>query len=216
MGPPDGDPQPMGPPTHGPPLPPPGALWQTLLALLGLYPGLCPSLPAAPRPRPPDPRADLDSVVSLAKALLSDTKAFLLQLRSRFPAEGEHKLDSLPVLSMSALELSNIQPPGALSRLSADLQRYQRHLEWLRRAGPALRPLEAELGALHARLERLLRRLDHLLSRLSLSRPNDPHPALPPPGSPWAAVQAAHAVLRGLHLHLDWASRALVLLRNRL
>lgn len=136
--------------------------------------------------------------------------------RSRFPAEGEHKLDSLPVLSMSALELSNIQPPGALSRLSADLQRYQRHLEWLRRAGPALRPLEAELGALHARLERLLRRLDHLLSRLSLSRPNDPHPALPPPGSPWAAVQAAHAVLRGLHLHLDWASRALVLLRNRL
>lgn len=54
------------------------------------------------------------------------------------------------------------------------------------------------------------------LSRLSLSRPNDPHPALPPPGSPWAAVQAAHAVLRGLHLHLDWASRALVLLRNRL
>lgn len=82
MGPPDGDPQPMGPPTHGPPLPPPGALWQTLLALLGLYPGLCPSLPAAPRPRPPDPRADLDSVVSLAKALLSDTKAFLLQLVS--------------------------------------------------------------------------------------------------------------------------------------
>ena len=55
------------------------------------------------------------------------------------------------------------QPPGALSRLSADLQRYQRHLEWLRRAGPALRPLEAELGALHARLERLLRRLDHLV-----------------------------------------------------
>ncbi|XP_015706049.1 interleukin-11 [Coturnix japonica] len=193
-----------------------GAVWQTLLALLGLYPGLCPSLPPAPRPRPPDPRADLDGVVSLAKALLSDTKAFLLQLRSRFPAEGEHKLDSLPSLSMSALELSNIQPPGALSRLSSDLQRYQRHLEWLRRSGPALRPLEAELGALHSRMERLLRRLDHLLSRLSLSRPNDPHPALPPPGSPWAAVQAAHAVLRGLHLHLDWASRALVLLRNRL
>ena len=59
---------------------PAAALWQTLLALLGLYPGLCPSLPAAPRPRPPDPRADLDSVVSLAKALLSDTKAFLQQL----------------------------------------------------------------------------------------------------------------------------------------
>lgn len=29
--------------------------------------------------------------------------------RSGFPAEGQHELDSLPVLAMSALELANIQ-----------------------------------------------------------------------------------------------------------
>ncbi|XP_074785932.1 interleukin-11-like [Athene noctua] len=196
------------------------ALWRALLALLGLWPGLwpgpCPGLAAAPRPRPTDPRADLDSVVSLAKALLSDTKAFLALLKSRFPAEGEHKLDSLPVLSMSALELANIQAAAALGRLSGDLRRYRRLLEWLRRAGPALRPLEPELGALQARLDRLLRRLDHLLSRLSLARPSASQPPLPAPGSPWAAVQAGHAIFHSLHLYLDWASRALVLLRNKL
>ncbi|GAB0202108.1 interleukin-11 [Grus japonensis] len=104
---------------------------------------------------------------------------------------------------MNAVELANIQAAGTLGRLSGDLQRYRRHLEWLRRAGPALRPLEPELGALQARLDRLLRRLDHL-------------PPLPSPGSPWAAVQGGHAVFQSLHLYLDWASRALVLLRNKL
>ncbi|XP_053908367.1 interleukin-11 [Cuculus canorus] len=199
-----------------------GSLWRALLALLGLWPGLwpgpCPGLgaPPPPRLRPPDPRVDLDSIVSLAKALLSDTKAFLALLKSRFPAEGEHKLESLPVLSMSALELANIQAAAALGRLSSDLQRYRALLEWLRRGGAALRPLEPELAALQARLERLVRRLDHLLSRLALPRPAAPPPPPPPPPSPWAAVQAAHAIFQGLHLHLDWASRALVLLRNKL
>ncbi|NWS50883.1 IL11 protein, partial [Probosciger aterrimus] len=108
------------------------------------------------------------------------------------------------------------QAAAALARLSADLQRYRRHLEWLRRAGPALRPLEPELGALLARLERLGRSLDLLLSRLSLPRPSAPQTPLPAPGSAWAAVRAGHAVLQSLHLYLDWASRALVLLRNKL
>ncbi|NXN93719.1 IL11 protein, partial [Rhinopomastus cyanomelas] len=110
--------------------------------------------------RPPDPRADLDGIISLARALLSDTKGFLALLKTRYPAEGDHQLESLPVLAMSALELANIQTAG-LSRVAADLQRYRRLLEWLRRAG--LRPLEPELGALQGRLERLLRRLDHLV-----------------------------------------------------
>ncbi|XP_069738849.1 interleukin-11 [Phaenicophaeus curvirostris] len=146
---------------------PAGSPWRALLALLGLWPGLWPGpWPGlgAPPPAcaPPDPRVDLDGIVSLAKALLSDTKAFLA--KSRFPAEGEHKLDSLPVLSMSALELANIQA-AALSRLSADLARYRSLLEWLRRGGPgaALRPLDSELAALQARLERLGRRLEHLV-----------------------------------------------------
>ncbi|NXH17635.1 IL11 protein, partial [Bucco capensis] len=113
--------------------------------------------------RPPDPRVELDSVTSLAKGLLSDTKDLLATLKSRFPAEGEHKLDSLPVLSMSALELANIQQVAALWRLSSDLQRYRRLLEWLRRAGSGLRALEPELSSLQGRLERILRRLELLV-----------------------------------------------------
>nr|XP_041568889.1 interleukin-11 [Taeniopygia guttata] len=198
-----------------------GAPWRALLALLGLWPGLWPgpALALAPRPRPPptDTRGDLDSVINLAKALLGDTKAFLELLKSRFPAEGEHKLDSLPVLAMSALELPNIQAAALLPRLGSDLLRYQRLLEWLRRAGGALRGLEPELAALRGRLERLRGRLDHLVSRLSLPRPPAPPPA-PPPAQvrPWGAVRAAHAVARGLHLYLDWAARGLLLLRQRL
>ncbi|NXE44448.1 IL11 protein, partial [Ptilorrhoa leucosticta] len=198
--------------------------WRALLTLLGLWPGLWPGpgLALAPRPRPPpaDTRGDLDSVIHLAKALLGDTKAFLELLKSRFPAEGEHKLDSLPVLAMSALELPNIQASALLPRLGSDLLRYQRLLEWLRRAGGALRGLEPDLGALRSRLERLRGRLEHLVSRLSLPRPAAPPagavPVSPPPVSPWGAVRAAHAVTRGLHLYLDWAARGLVLLRNRL
>ncbi|XP_066426105.1 interleukin-11 [Molothrus aeneus] len=199
-----------------------GAPWRALLALLGLWPGLWPGpgLALAPRPRPPSPpdaRGDLDSVIHLAKALLGDTKALLELLKSRFPAEGEHKMDSLPVLAMSALELPNIQASALLPRLGSDLLRYQRLLEWLRRAGVALRGLEPPLGALRGRLERLRGRLEHLVSRLSLPRPA-PSPAVTPPPqvTPWGAVRAAHALLRGLHLYLDWAARALVLLRNRL
>ncbi|XP_058678675.1 interleukin-11 [Ammospiza caudacuta] len=238
-----------------------GAPFRALLTLLGLWPGLWPGpgVALAPRPRPPsppDPRGDLDSVIHLAKALLGDTRALLELLKSRFPAEGEHKMDSLPVLAMSALELPNIQassllprlgsdllryqrllqpsvsicalsvpsvhlcPPQAsslLPRLGSDLLRYQRLLEWLRRAGAALRGLEPPLGALRGRLERLRGRLEHLVSRLSLPRPAPSPGVTPPPQvTPWGAVRAAHALLRGLHLYLDWAARALVLLRNRL
>ncbi|XP_041346358.1 interleukin-11, partial [Pyrgilauda ruficollis] len=58
------------------------------------------------------------------------------------------------------------------------------------------------------------------LPAVSLSPPAAPPGAPPgaPPAqvSPWGAVRAAHALLRGLHLYLDWAARALVLLRQRL
>ncbi|XP_039557946.1 interleukin-11, partial [Passer montanus] len=164
--------------------------------LLGLWPGLWPGpgLALAPRPRPPPPdaRGDLDSVINLAKALLGDTKAFLELLKSRFPAEGEHKLESLPVLAMSALELPNIQ----VSRLS------------LPRAGAAppvsLSPPQVSPGVSPG------------------APPGAPpgvpgSPGAPPPQvSPWGAVRAAHALARQLHLYLDWAARALVLLRQRL
>uniref|UniRef100_A0A8C8VPH7 Interleukin-11 n=1 Tax=Pelusios castaneus TaxID=367368 RepID=A0A8C8VPH7_9SAUR len=188
-----------------------------LVALLSLCEGL--GGHPAPRLRSSDPRADLDSIISLAKNLLSDTKHLFhhfVRLKSRFPAEGEHKMDTLPVLSMSAVDLASIQVPGGLARLSTDLQSYQKHLEWLRRAGPVLRPLEPDLGALHTRLERLLKRLEHLMLKLSLPRPSDPQPSLPSHGTHWMVVQAGHAIFHSLHLYLDWAARALVLIRNKL
>ncbi|XP_034613212.1 interleukin-11, partial [Trachemys scripta elegans] len=191
-----------------------GSVCRLLVALLSLCEGLQ-GLPA-PRLKPSDPRADFDSIISLAKNLLSDTKHLFHHFKSRYPAEGEHKMDTLPVLSMSAVELANIQVPGGLARLSADLQNYQKHLEWLRRAGSVLRPLEPDLGALHARLERLVKRLEHLMSRLNLPRPSDPLPVLPSHGTHWAVVQAGHALFHSLHLYLDWAARALVLIRNKL
>lgn len=54
------------------------------------------------------------------------------------------------------------------------------------------------------------------LSRLNVPRPSAPPGALPAAGTPWGAVQAGHALFQSLHLYLDWAARALVLLRNRM
>ncbi|EMP28790.1 hypothetical protein UY3_14088 [Chelonia mydas] len=54
------------------------------------------------------------------------------------------------------------------------------------------------------------------MSRLNLPRPSDPLPVLPTHGTHWAVVQAGHALFHSLHLYLDWAARALVLIRNKL
>uniref|UniRef100_A0A8C8SCA6 Interleukin 11 n=1 Tax=Pelusios castaneus TaxID=367368 RepID=A0A8C8SCA6_9SAUR len=186
-----------------------------LVALLSLCEGL--GGHPAPRLRSSDPRADLDSIISLAKNLLSDTK----HLFHHFPVNTGGNLADLggPQVSVAPMPCVNPslpQVPGGLARLSTDLQSYQKHLEWLRRAGPVLRPLEPDLGALHTRLERLLKRLEHLMLKLSLPRPSDPQPSLPSHGTHWMVVQAGHAIFHSLHLYLDWAARALVLIRNKL
>uniref|UniRef100_A0A8D2Q4P1 Interleukin-11 n=1 Tax=Varanus komodoensis TaxID=61221 RepID=A0A8D2Q4P1_VARKO len=180
------------------------------MVLLSLREGL--HAAPGPRPRPSDHRAEFDSIVNLARSLLSDTK----NLKNRYPAEGEHKLESLPVLSMNAVELSNIQVSGGLARLSSDLQCYQRHFEWLRKAASLLKPMEHDISTVHNRLDRLLKRLEHLMTKLSLSRPNDPLPTLPAHGTHWSVVQAGHAIVHSFHLYLDWAARVLVLIRNKL
>ncbi|KAB0395513.1 hypothetical protein E2I00_017113, partial [Balaenoptera physalus] len=113
-----------------------------VLVALSLWPGraAAPGPPPGPPRASPDPRAELDSAVLLTRSLLADTRQLAAQLRDKFPADGDHNLDSLPTLAMSA---------GALGAL-----------QWLRRAGgPSLRTLEPDLGALQARLDRLLRRL---------------------------------------------------------
>ncbi|TKC36490.1 hypothetical protein EI555_020519, partial [Monodon monoceros] len=192
-----------------------------VLVALSLWPGraAAPGPPPGPPRASPDPRAELDSAVLLTRSLLADTRQLAAQLRDKFPADGDHNLDSLPTLAMSAGALGALQLPGVLTRLRADLFSYLRHVQWLRRAGgPSLRTLEPDLGALQARLDRLLRRLQLLMSRLALPQapPDPPAPPLAPPASPWGGVRAAHAILGGLHLTLDWAVRGLLLLKTRL
>ncbi|XP_015269874.1 PREDICTED: interleukin-11 [Gekko japonicus] len=136
-------------------------LCRVLVMLLSLCEGFW-AVPG-PRLRPSDPRAEFDSIVNLARNLLSDTKNLFNHFKNRYPAEGEHKLETLPVLSMNAVELANIQ-----------------------------------------------------MVKLSLPRPNDPLPTLPSHGTHWSVVQAGHAIVHSFHLYLDWAARALVLIRNKL
>ncbi|XP_039100020.1 interleukin-11, partial [Hyaena hyaena] len=192
-----------------------------VLVALSLWPerAAAPGPPPGPPRASPDPRAELDSAVLLTRSLLADTRQLAAQLRDKFPADGDHNLDSLPTLAMSAGALGALQLPGVLTRLRADLLSYLRHVQWLRRAGgPSLRTLEPELGSLQARLDRLLRRLQLLMSRLALPQapPDPPAPPLAPPASAWGGIRAAHAILGGLHLTLDWAVRGLLLLKTRL
>ncbi|KAG5201181.1 hypothetical protein JEQ12_005715 [Ovis aries] len=138
-----------------------------VLAALSLWPdrAAAPGPPPAPPRASPDPRAELDSAVLLTRSLLADTRQLAAQLRDKFPADGDHSLDSLPTLAMSA---------GAL-------------------------------GALQ-------------MSRLALPQapPDPPAPPLAPPASAWGGIRAAHAILGGLQLTLDWAVRGLLLLKTRL
>uniref|UniRef100_A0A8C7DSB7 Interleukin-11 n=1 Tax=Naja naja TaxID=35670 RepID=A0A8C7DSB7_NAJNA len=190
---------------------------QIVVMLLSLYEGLW----AAPNPRlkPTDPRTEFDSIISLTRNLLTDTKTLSNHFKKHFPADGEHKLETLPVLSMNAVELYGfpfLQVSAGLVRFASDLQSYQRHFEWLKKAATWLRPMEHDIGTVHTRLERLLKRLDHLMTKLNVTRPNDAFPTLPTHGTHWSAVQAGHAIVHSFHLYLDWAARVLVLIRNKL
>ncbi|XP_036057098.1 interleukin-11 [Onychomys torridus] len=208
-----------GCPRPGAPLRP--GVYHLVLVVLSLWPdrAVAPGPPSGSPRVSPDPRADLDSAVLLTRSLLADTRQLAAQMRDKFPADGDHNLDSLPTLAMSAGTLGSLQLPGVLTRLRVDLMSYLRHVQWLRRAGgPSLKTLEPELGALQARLDRLLRRLQLLTSRLALPQATPDQPTVPlgPPASAWGSIRAAHAVLGGLHLTLDWAVRGLLLLKTRL
>ncbi|KAG8140516.1 hypothetical protein E2320_003199 [Naja naja] len=172
---------------------------QIVVMLLSLYEGLW----AAPNPRlkPTDPRTEFDSIISLTRNLLTDTKTLSNHFKKHFPADGEHKLETLPVLSMNAVELANIQVSAGLVRFASDLQSYQRHFEWLKKAATWLRPMEHDIGT---------------MTKLNVTRPNDAFPTLPTHGTHWSAVQAGHAIVHSFHLYLDWAARVLVLIRNKL
>ncbi|KAF0883586.1 IL11 protein, partial [Crocuta crocuta] len=198
-----------------------------VLVALSLWPerAAAPGPPPGPPRASPDPRAELDSAVLLTRSLLADTRQLAAQLVGR-PAGGGlgpgprvGGASGLPRKQREGGVRGPSQLPGVLTRLRADLLSYLRHVQWLRRAGgPSLRTLEPELGSLQARLDRLLRRLQLLMSRLALPQapPDPPAPPLAPPASAWGGIRAAHAILGGLHLTLDWAVRGLLLLKTRL
>uniref|UniRef100_A0A8C5SH58 Interleukin-11 n=1 Tax=Laticauda laticaudata TaxID=8630 RepID=A0A8C5SH58_LATLA len=178
---------------------------QIVVMLLSLYEGLW----AAPNPRlkPTDPRTEFDSIIALTRNLLTDTKT----LSNHFVSPAWHHSPSQFRYGFPFLQVS-----AGLVRFASDLQSYQRHFEWLKKAATWLRPMEHDIGTVHTRLERLLRRLEHLMTKLNVTRTNDAFPTLPTHGTHWSAVQAGHAIVHSFHLYLDWAARVLVLIRNKL
>ncbi|KAL6093822.1 hypothetical protein STEG23_013980, partial [Scotinomys teguina] len=82
-----------------------------VLVVLSLWPdrAVAPGPPSGSPRVSPDPRADLDSAVLLTRSLLADTRQLAAQMRDKFPADGDHNLDSLPTLAMSAGTLGSLQ-----------------------------------------------------------------------------------------------------------
>ncbi|XP_053547002.1 interleukin-11, partial [Bombina bombina] len=191
-----------------------GSFCQLALAVLSL----CEGLWAVPLLRPkPDPKMDFDSILQMAKHLLSDTKHLFHHFKSKYPLEGEHKLDTLPVLSMNAVELSNIQVTTGLTKLSLDLLIYQKHFDWLKKAAHVVRPLDNEFTIIHNRIDKLVKKMDHLMIKLNIARVSDPPlPQLPNSTTQWSVVQIGHAIFHHFHLFLDYTTRVLVLMRNKL
>ncbi|XP_069463122.1 interleukin-11 isoform X2 [Ambystoma mexicanum] len=188
---------------------------QLILALLSLWEGL----QAAPllKPKPVEPRAELDSIRKMTNLLLVDTKKLYHHFKAKYPAEGEHKLETLPTLSMNAVDLANIQVASGLAKLSVDLHIYQRHFDWLRKAAHIVRPLDHEFGTIHNGIEKLNKRMEHLMTKLNLQRPSDPAlPQMPTSVTQWSVVQTGHALFHNFHLFLDWASRVLVVVQARM
>ncbi|MEE6483195.1 hypothetical protein FKM82_013462 [Ascaphus truei] len=151
----------------------------------------------------------------MAKHLLGDTKRLFNNFKAKYPLEGEHKLDTLPVLSMNAVDLSNIQVTTGLTKLTSDLFTYQKHFDWLKKAAHVVR--DHEFTSIHNRIDKLVKKMDHLMIKLNIARVSDPPvPQLPNSTTQWGVVQTGHAIFDHFHLFLDYATRVLVLMRNKL
>ncbi|XP_053307481.1 interleukin-11 [Spea bombifrons] len=192
-----------------------GSFCQLALAILSL----CEGLKAFPhlRTKPSDPKVDFENILSMAKHLLSDTKHLYHNFKFKYPLEGEHKLDTLPVLSINAIELSTIQIPTGLTKLSSDLFLYQKHFDWLKKAAHVVRPMDHEFTSVHNRIDKLVKKIDLLIIKHNIVRVSDPPlPQLPNTTTQWGVVQMGHAIFHHFHLFLDYATRVLVLMKNKL
>ncbi|XP_056397680.1 interleukin-11 [Hyla sarda] len=192
-----------------------GSFYQLLLAVMSLCEGIW-SIPLL-KPKPSDPKAEFDSILNMAKHLLSDTKHLYNNFKSKYPYEGEHKLESLPVLSINAAELSTIQIPAGLTKLSSELFIYQKHFDWLKKAAHVVRPLDHEFTSIHNRIDKLVKKIDFLMTKMNIARVSDPPlPQLPNTTTQWGVVQTGHAIFHHFHLFLDYTTRLVVLMRNKL
>ncbi|XP_030053685.1 interleukin-11 [Microcaecilia unicolor] len=190
-------------------------VYQLVLALWSLYEGMQ-AIPLL-RTKAHDPRADLDVIVHLTRHLLGDTKKLFHHFKTKYPLEGEHRLETLPTLAMNAVDLSSIQVSPGLTKISSDLLVYQQHFDWLKQMIHAIRPLERDFNAVHSSIDKLLRKLEHLMAKLNMLRASEP-PTSPLPASAthWSVIQSGHAIFHDFHLFLDWAARALVVIRKKL
>ncbi|KAG8434035.1 hypothetical protein GDO86_012410 [Hymenochirus boettgeri] len=154
----------------------------------------------------------------MAKHLLKDTKQLYHNFKMKYPSEGEHKMDSLPVLNMNAVEMSNIQIHAGLVKLSSELFIYQKHFDWLKKAAHTFRPMsfDYEFHAIHNRIEKLMKRIDILMIRHNMPRVSDPIvPQFPNSTNPWGVIQCGHTIFHHFHLFLDYATRVLLLMKNK-
>ncbi|XP_066428493.1 interleukin-11 [Eleutherodactylus coqui] len=188
------------------------SLYQIVLAIMSVSEGIW-SIPLMKT----KPSAEFDSVWSMAKHLLSDTKHMYNNFKTKYPYEGEHKLESLPVLSINAAELSTIQIPAGLTKLSSELFIYQKHFDWLKKAAHIVRPLDHEFTSIHNRIDKLVKKIDFLMTRMNIARVSDPPlPQLPNTTTQWGVVQTGHAIFHHFHLFLDYTTRVIVLMKNKL
>ncbi|KAM4703079.1 interleukin-11 [Rhinophrynus dorsalis] len=190
-----------------------GSLCQLAFAVLSL----CEGLWAIPRPKPYDPKVDFESIHAMSKNLLIDTKHLFHNFKAKYPSDGEHKLDSLPVLSMNAANLSNFQITTGLPKLSSDLFIYQKHFDWLKKAAHVVRPMDHEFISVHNRIDKLVKKIDHMMIRMNIARISDPVlPQFPNSTTTWGVIQSGHAIFHHFHLFLDYATRVLLVMKNKL
>ncbi|XP_043937469.1 interleukin-11 [Protopterus annectens] len=188
--------------------------------MLGLLMSLITQLSSGPvhqKPKQYDFRVELQKMIKYATHLLADTKLLYNDFKNKYPAEGEHKLDTLPVLSGSAADITTLEVTSGLQKLRSDLHSYKNHLDWLKKAAHIVKsPLSNGFHLIHIRTETLANNMENMMTKLKIPYNSTDVPHLPPHSTHWAAVQAGHAIFHDFILFLDWTVRALMVLRNKL
>ncbi|XP_071969614.1 interleukin-11 [Engystomops pustulosus] len=189
--------------------------YQVILTIFSICEGIW-SIPFL-KPKPSEPKSEFDSVLNMAKHLLSDTKHLYNNFKIKYPYEGEHKLEGLPVLSINAAEISTIQIPAGLTKLRSELFIYQKHFDWLKKSSHVGRPLDHEFNSIYNRIDKLVKKIDFLMTKINIARVSDqPLPQLPNTTTQWSLVQTGHAIFHHFHHFLDYAIRVVVLMKNKL